>query len=161
MQEHVYLKQACCQCGQQRQQQTTEPPVFVLTFPTSPSTALLLPKHQNELEVAFFSVHFKIGLKHSSFKNLQNLEFLPNDTFLPVQLTAKNRTRDRRKATSSNLDLFLSKAQKQDSTRKLRFSFDQMFHKCKSIIRINRVCGGKLETSSYASGQHRDPPSKN
>ena len=33
-------------------------------------------------------------------------------------------------ATSSNLDLFRSKAQKQRSTRKLRFSFDQVFHKC-------------------------------
>ena len=32
--------------------------------------------------------------------------------------------------TSSILDLFLSKAQKQDSARKLRFYFDQMFHKC-------------------------------
>ena len=35
----------------------------------------------------------------------------------------------RRKVTSSNLDLFLSKEQKQDSTRKLRFSLHQMFHK--------------------------------
>ena len=50
------------------------------------------------------------------------------------------------------LDLFLSKAQKQDSTGKLRFSFDQMFHKCLSIIEINRLCGEKLEILSYALG---------
>ena len=35
---------------------------------------------------------------------------------------------NRRKATSSNFYLFLSKAQKQDSTWKLRFSFGQIIH---------------------------------
>ena len=53
--------------------------------------------------------------------------------------------------TKSNLDLFQSKAQKQDFTRKLRFYFDQMFHECLSIIRINRICCRKLETSSHAA----------
>ena len=63
-----------------------------------------------------------------------------------------SKANDWRKATSSNMDLFLSKAQKQHSTRKLQFSFDQMFHKRLSIIMINRLCREKLETSSYASG---------
>ena len=41
-----------------------------------------------------------------------------------------------RKSKSSNSDLFLSKAQKQDFRRKLWFSFHQMFHKCLSIMVI-------------------------
>ena len=42
--------------------------------------------------------------------------------------------------------------EQQHFRRKLQFSFHQMFYKCLSIIVINRLCCGKLENSSYASG---------
>ena len=65
-----------------------------------------------------------------------------------------SKANDRREVTSRSsnllLDLFLRKKQKQHSTWKLLFSFHQMFHKCESIIVINKLCSGKLKTLSYA-----------
>ena len=67
----------------------------------------------------------------------------------------------RRKATSLNLDLFLSKAQKQHSIRKLRFSSDQMF------INVNRSswstdCAAEnSKPRVMLRDQRGDQPSKN
>ena len=47
-------------------------------------------KTPKRIRSGVFSVNSKIGLKH--FKKLQNLEFLPNDTFLPELLTDRNQT---------------------------------------------------------------------
>ena len=94
------------------------------------------------------------------FLNISSFKTQSFDLFCFSILTC-NGANDWRNATSSNLDLFLSKAQKQDSTRKLRFYFDQMFHKSYSIIRINRLCCGKLKTSSYSSGPTWGPTKQN
>ena len=55
----------------------------------------------------------------------------------------------------------LSEEQKQHSARKLQFSCDQIIHKCLSIIMINNLCCGKLETSNYASGPTWGPSMTN
>ena len=47
-------------------------------------------KKQKQIRSGVFSICFKIGLKFSSFKKLQNLQFLPNDTLLPELQTARN-----------------------------------------------------------------------
>ena len=64
--------------------------VTVLTVLTNHYMAFA--KTQKRIRSGVFSVYFKIGLKHSSFKKLQNLNFLPNATFLPELRTARNPT---------------------------------------------------------------------
>ena len=42
-------------------------------------------------------------------------------------------------STSSNLDLILSKVQKQYSSKKLWFSFYRMFHKCRAVLHLAQM----------------------
>ena len=74
----------------------------------------------------FISVYF-----FSQNPKCRFILFQYTDVHLCAQLSKVwlSKANNRRKATSSNFDLFLSKAQKQHSTRKLHFSFDQMFYK--------------------------------
>ena len=47
-------------------------------------------KTQKRISDGVFFIYFKIGLNLSSFQKLQNLEFLPNDTFLTELRIATN-----------------------------------------------------------------------
>ena len=58
-----------------------------------PDTALHgFRQNTKRIRSGVFSVNIKNGLKHSSFKKLQNLEFLLNATFLPELLTPWNQS---------------------------------------------------------------------